>query len=30
MRAENCVELTMEFLKNKFDESEYFSDKKLF
>lgn len=28
MRAENCVELTMEFLKNKFDESEYFSDKK--
>ena len=28
MRAENCVELTMEFLKKKFDESEYFSDKK--
>lgn len=28
MRAENCVELTMEFLKKKFDESEYFADKK--
>ena len=28
MRAENCIELTMEFLKIKFDESDYFSDKK--
>ena len=28
MRAENCVELTMDFLNKKFDESEYFSDKK--
>ncbi len=28
MRAENCIELTMDFLKKKFDESEYFSDKK--
>ena len=28
MRVKNCVELTMDFLKNKFDESEYFADKK--
>ncbi len=28
MRAENCVELAKEFLKKKFDESEYFADKK--
>lgn len=28
MRAENCVELAMAFLKRKFDESEYFYDKK--
>ena len=28
MRNKNCVKLTEEFLKRKFDESEYFSDKK--
>ena len=28
MRAENCVELAMDFLKKRFDESEYFADKK--
>lgn len=28
MRKENCVELTKAFLKQKFDESEYFFDKK--
>ena len=28
MRDKNCVQLTMEFLKKKFDESEYFADKK--
>lgn len=28
MRAKNCVKLTLEFLKKKFDESEYFADKK--
>ncbi len=28
MRAENCVQLAMEFLKKRFDESEYFADKK--
>lgn len=28
MRKENCVKLTEEFLKRKFDESEYFADKK--
>ncbi len=28
MRKENCVQLTKEFLARKFDESEYFSDKK--
>lgn len=28
MRAENCVQLAKEFLKRKFDESEYFADKK--
>ncbi len=28
MRDKNCVKLTEEFLKKKFDESEYFSDKK--
>lgn len=27
MRNENCVELSLEFLKKKFDESEYFADK---
>ena len=28
MRAKNCVELAKDFLKRKFDESEYFADKK--
>ena len=28
MRDKNCIELTKEFLKKKFDESEYFADKK--
>ena len=28
MRAENCVQLAMDFLKKRFDESEYFADKK--
>ena len=28
MRDKNCVELAKEFLKRKFDESEYFADKK--
>ena len=28
MRDKNCVQLTTEFLKKKFDESEYFADKK--
>ncbi|MBQ2302431.1 MAG: HD domain-containing protein [Oscillospiraceae bacterium] len=28
MRDKNCVQLTTEFLKKKFDESEYFTDKK--
>lgn len=28
MRTKNCVKLTLEFLKKKFDESEYFADKK--
>jgi len=28
MRDKNCVKLTEEFLKRKFDESEYFADKK--
>ena len=28
MREKNCVKLTEEFLKRKFEESEYFSDKK--
>ena len=28
MREKNCVKLTEEFLKRKFDESEYFADKK--
>ncbi|MBQ7874759.1 MAG: HD domain-containing protein [Oscillospiraceae bacterium] len=28
MRKENCVEFALEFLKKKFDESEYFADKK--
>ena len=28
MREKNCVKLTEEFLKRKFNESEYFADKK--
>ena len=28
MRDKNCVKLAKEFLKRKFDESEYFADKK--
>lgn len=28
MRKENCVQLALEFLERKFDESEYFADKK--